>query len=69
VELRKPRDMVTKELLIKMKEAGCVSFWCGLEIGHATGFGRHEERHHARINNEGAGLGPRVGMLPVPNVS
>ena len=26
-------DMVTKELLAKMKQAGCVSFWCGLESG------------------------------------
>jgi radical SAM superfamily enzyme YgiQ (UPF0313 family) len=61
-------DMVTKELLIKMKEAGCVSFWCGLESGTQQMLDAMRKGITPDLTMKVLGWVREVGMKPVPNV-
>jgi radical SAM superfamily enzyme YgiQ (UPF0313 family) len=61
-------DMVTKELLIKMKEAGCVSFWCGLESGTQQMLDAMRKGITPELTMKVLGWVREVGMKPVPNV-
>jgi radical SAM superfamily enzyme YgiQ (UPF0313 family) len=61
-------DMVTKELLIKMKEAGCVSFWCGLESGTQQVLDAMKKGITPELTQKVLGWVREVGMQPVPNV-
>jgi anaerobic magnesium-protoporphyrin IX monomethyl ester cyclase len=61
-------DMVTKELLRKMKEAGCVSFWCGLESGTQQVLDAMKKGITPELTEKVLGWVREVGMKPVPNV-
>jgi anaerobic magnesium-protoporphyrin IX monomethyl ester cyclase len=61
-------DMVTKELLVKMKEAGCVSFWCGLESGTQQVLDAMKKGITPELTAKVLGWVREVGMQPVPNV-
>jgi radical SAM superfamily enzyme YgiQ (UPF0313 family) len=61
-------DMVTKELLTKMKEAGCVSFWCGLESGTQQVLDAMKKGITPELTEKVLGWVREVGMQPVPNV-
>jgi anaerobic magnesium-protoporphyrin IX monomethyl ester cyclase len=61
-------DMVTKELLAKMKEAGCVSFWCGLESGTQQVLDAMKKGITPELTEKVLGWVREVGMKPVPNV-
>ena len=61
-------DMVTKELLIKMKEAGCVSVWFGVESGSQEVL---DEMHKGISTDQTlrtVGWVRELGLQPVPNV-
>ncbi len=61
-------DMVTKELLVKMKEAGCVSFWCGLESGTQQMLDAMKKGISPELTAKVLGWVREIGMQPVPNV-
>jgi anaerobic magnesium-protoporphyrin IX monomethyl ester cyclase len=61
-------DMVSKELLSKMKEAGCVSFWCGLESGTQQVLDAMKKGITPELTEKVLGWVREVGMKPVPNV-
>jgi anaerobic magnesium-protoporphyrin IX monomethyl ester cyclase len=61
-------DMVTKELLVKMKEAGCVSFWCGLESGTQQMLDAMKKGITPELTQKVLGWVREIGMQPVPNV-
>jgi len=61
-------DMVTKELLRKMKEAGCVSFWCGLESGTQQVLDAMKKGISPELTEKVLGWVREAGMRPVPNV-
>ncbi len=61
-------DMVTKELLLKMKEAGCVSFWCGLESGTQQVLDAMKKGITPELTQKVLGWVREAGMKPVPNV-
>jgi radical SAM superfamily enzyme YgiQ (UPF0313 family) len=61
-------DMVTKELLTKMHEAGCVSFWCGLESGTQQVLDAMKKGITPELTAKVLGWVREVGMQPVPNV-
>lgn len=61
-------DMVTKDLLVKMKEAGCVSFWCGLESGTQQVLDAMKKGITPELTKKVLGWVREVGMQPVPNV-
>jgi anaerobic magnesium-protoporphyrin IX monomethyl ester cyclase len=61
-------DMVTKELLIKMKDSGCVSFWCGLESGTQQVLDAMKKGITPELTEKVLGWVREVGMRPVPNV-
>jgi anaerobic magnesium-protoporphyrin IX monomethyl ester cyclase len=61
-------DMLTKELLIKLREAGCVSVWSGVESGSQKVL----DAMHKGITTEQTervyGWIRELGLKPVPNV-
>ena len=60
-------DMVTKELLTKMRDAGCVSVWFGVESGTQEVL---DEMHKGITTDQtlrAAGWVRELGMKPVPN--
>jgi len=61
-------DMITKELLLKMKEAGCISVWFGVESGTQQVL----DSMHKGISTEqtirSLALVREAGLKPVPNV-
>ncbi len=61
-------DMVTKELLLKMKEAGCVSFWCGLESGTQQVLDAMKKGITPELTQKVLGWVREAGKKPVPNV-
>jgi radical SAM superfamily enzyme YgiQ (UPF0313 family) len=61
-------DMVTKELLLKMKEAGCVSFWCGLESGTQQMLDAMRKGITPELTTKVLGWVREVGLKPTPNV-
>jgi anaerobic magnesium-protoporphyrin IX monomethyl ester cyclase len=61
-------DLVTKELLFKMKEAGCVSFWFGAESGTQQVLDAMKKGITPELTEKVIGWVREVGLKPVPNV-
>jgi anaerobic magnesium-protoporphyrin IX monomethyl ester cyclase len=61
-------DMTTKELLIKMKNAGCVSVWFGVESGTQQVLDDMKKGISLEQTLRTIGWVIKLGMKPVPNV-
>lgn len=61
-------DMITKELLIKMKEAGCISVWCGVESGTQQVLDAMKKGITPELTIKVLGWVRELGLQPVPNV-
>jgi anaerobic magnesium-protoporphyrin IX monomethyl ester cyclase len=61
-------DMITKELLLKMKEAGCVSVWFGVESGSQQVLDAMHKGISPELTMRVLGWVREVGLKPVPNV-
>ena len=61
-------DMLTKELLVKMKEAGCVSVWFGVESGSQQVLDAMKKGITPELTMKVLGWVREVGLKPVPNV-
>jgi radical SAM superfamily enzyme YgiQ (UPF0313 family) len=61
-------DLVTKELLVKMKEAGCVSFWFGAESGTQQVLDAMKKGITPELTEKVIGWVREVGLKPTPNV-
>jgi radical SAM superfamily enzyme YgiQ (UPF0313 family) len=61
-------DMVTKELLLKMKEAGCVSMWYGVESGTQTVLDEMRKGITVEQTIRAFNWTKEVGLKPDPNV-
>ena len=61
-------DMVTKELLLKMKEAGCVSVWFGVESGVQQVLDEMRKGISTEQTIRAVGWVRELGLKPVPNV-
>jgi radical SAM superfamily enzyme YgiQ (UPF0313 family) len=60
--------MVTKELLLKMKEAGCVSMWYGVESGTQTVLDEMRKGITVEQTIRAFNWTKEVGLKPDPNV-
>ncbi|PVX26029.1 MAG: B12-binding domain-containing radical SAM protein [Candidatus Bathyarchaeum sp.] len=61
-------DKVTKELLIKMKDAGCVSVWFGVESGSQEVLNVMHKGISTSQTITAIGWVRELGLTPVPNV-
>lgn len=61
-------DMLTKDLLVIMKEAGCVSVWFGVESGTQQMLDAMKKGITPELTIEVLGWVREVGLKPVPNV-
>ena len=61
-------DMLTKDLLLTMKEAGCVSVWFGVESGTQQMLDAMKKGISPELTEKVLGWVREVGMKPVPNV-
>ena len=61
-------DMLTKELLVKMKEAGCISVWFGVESGSQQVLDEMKKGITTEQTIKVLGWVREVGLKPVPNV-
>jgi radical SAM superfamily enzyme YgiQ (UPF0313 family) len=61
-------DMLTKELLLKMREAGCISVWFGVESGSQEILDAMEKGISIEQTKQVFGWVREVGLKPVPNV-
>ena len=61
-------DMLTKELLAKMKEAGCVSVWFGVESGSQQVLDAMKKGITPELTTKVFGWVRELGMRPVSNV-
>ena len=61
-------DMLTKELLAKMKEAGCVSVWFGVESGSQQVLDAMKKGITPELTVKVFGWVRELGMRPMPNV-
>jgi anaerobic magnesium-protoporphyrin IX monomethyl ester cyclase len=61
-------DMLTKELLIKMKEAGCISVWSGVESGAQQILDAMEKGIHVEQTMRVFGWLKELGLRTAPNV-
>jgi radical SAM superfamily enzyme YgiQ (UPF0313 family) len=61
-------DMITKELLIKMKNAGCVSVWFGVESGTQQVLDEMKKGISPEQTVRTIGWVIELGLKPVPNV-
>jgi len=61
-------DMLTKELLVKMKEAGCVSVWFGVESGTQQVLDAMKKGITPELTIKVLHWVKELGMKPVPNV-
>jgi anaerobic magnesium-protoporphyrin IX monomethyl ester cyclase len=61
-------DMVTKELLLKMKEAGCISMWYGVESGTQTVLDEMRKGITVEQTIKAFNWTKEVGLKPDPNV-
>jgi radical SAM superfamily enzyme YgiQ (UPF0313 family) len=61
-------DMVTKELLQKMKDAGCVSVWFGVESGSQTVLDNMHKGISTEQTKKAVGWVIELGLKPTPNV-
>ena len=61
-------DMLTKDLLLKMKEAGCVSVWFGVESGTQQVLDAMKKGITPELTMKVLGWVREAGLMPVPNV-
>jgi radical SAM superfamily enzyme YgiQ (UPF0313 family) len=61
-------DMLTKELLVKMKEAGCITVWFGVESGSQQVLDAMKKGITPELTTKVLGWVREVGMKPIPNV-
>jgi anaerobic magnesium-protoporphyrin IX monomethyl ester cyclase len=61
-------DMITKELLLKMKEAGCVSVWFGVESGSQQVLDAMRKGITTAQTMRAGKWVRELGLKPVPNV-
>ncbi len=61
-------DMITKELLMKMKEAGCISVWFGVESGTQEVLDSMKKGISTEQTIKTLGWVRELGLKPVPNV-
>jgi anaerobic magnesium-protoporphyrin IX monomethyl ester cyclase len=61
-------DMITKELLVKMKNAGCVSVWFGVESGTQQVLDEMKKGISPEQTLRTIGWVIELGLKPVPNV-
>jgi radical SAM superfamily enzyme YgiQ (UPF0313 family) len=61
-------DMLTKDLLLTMKDAGCVSVWFGVESGTQQMLDAMKKGITPELTAKVLGWVREVGMKPVPNV-
>ena len=61
-------DMVTKELLLKMREAGCVSVWFGVESGSQQVLDEMRKGISTAQTMRAVNWVRELGLKPVPNV-
>ena len=61
-------DMVTKELLQKMKDAGCVSVWFGVESGSQKVLDNMHKGISTKQTVQTVGWVRELGLKPTPNV-
>ena len=61
-------DRVTKELLQKMKDAGCISMWCGLESGAQEVLNDMHKGISTEQTRKALGWVRELGLKPTPNV-
>ena len=61
-------DMLTKELLIKMKDAGCISVWSGVESGAQQILDAMEKGIHVEQTIRVFGWLRELGLKTAPNV-
>ena len=61
-------DMITKELLAKMKEAGCITVWFGVESGTQQVLDAMKKGITPELTIKVLGWVRELGMKPVPNV-
>jgi anaerobic magnesium-protoporphyrin IX monomethyl ester cyclase len=61
-------DMVTRELLVKMKEAGCISVWFGVESGSQQVLDAMKKGISTEQTIRVLGWVRELGLKPVPNV-
>jgi anaerobic magnesium-protoporphyrin IX monomethyl ester cyclase len=61
-------DMITRELLVKMKEAGCISVWFGVESGSQEVLDAMKKGISTEQTVQVLGWVREVGLKPVPNV-
>ena len=61
-------DMLTKELLLKMREAGCISVWFGVESGSQQILDAMEKGISIEQTERVFGWVRELGLKPVPNV-
>jgi anaerobic magnesium-protoporphyrin IX monomethyl ester cyclase len=61
-------DMITKELLMKMKEAGCISVWFGVESGTQEVLDSMKKGISTEQTIQTLGWVRELGLKPVPNV-
>jgi radical SAM superfamily enzyme YgiQ (UPF0313 family) len=61
-------DMLTQDLLAKMKEAGCVSVWFGVESGTQQVLDAMKKGISPELTMKVLGWVREAGLMPVPNV-
>ena len=61
-------DLVTREILMKMKQAGCVSFWFGAESGTQQVLDAMKKGITPELTEKVIGWVREVGLKPTPNV-
>lgn len=61
-------DMLTRDLLIKMKEAGCISVWFGVESGSQQVLDAMRKGITPELTIKVLGWVKELGMQPIPNV-
>lgn len=61
-------DMLTKDLLITMKDAGCISVWFGVESGTEEMLKAMKKGITPELTEKTLGMVREVGLKPVPNV-
>jgi anaerobic magnesium-protoporphyrin IX monomethyl ester cyclase len=61
-------DMLTKDLLVKMKEAGCISVWFGVESGSQQVLDAMKKGITPELTTKVLGWVRELGLKPIPNV-
>ena len=61
-------DMITKDLLVKMKNAGCISVWFGVESGTQQVLDAMKKGITPELTIKVLGWVRELGLKPVPNV-